>query len=394
MDRCGTRAPRSTHRNGGPTISTLSQPAYRRRAPGIAALLTALALTACGTGAAAPASVSTTVAASPVSATIRPAPTPETTAAPIATPTATPPPTGTPASTATPAPTVTPIPIVAAPSGPPEAPDARAVNVVRVIDGDTIVVLIDGVEQTVGYIGVNAPERGFATAAEPLAEEAAAMNGQLLGAGTVYLQRAGGAIDATGRALSYVWVSTGSTWMLVNEQLVLRGLAAYASDPAGSAFDQRLFEAQSQATTARVGIWALPDATPAPTPTPDPRSDCDPSYPTLCIPIDSPELDCADIGVQSFPVQAPDPMSFDGDGDGLGCEPPPAPRPTPRPHPKPTPKPHPKPIRNCDPSYPTLCIPRGAPDLDCGDIPWRHFPVRPPDPMRFDGDHDGIGCES
>ncbi len=34
------------------------------------------------------------------------------------------------------------------------------------------------------------------------------------------------------------------------------------------------------------------------------------------------------------------------------------------------------------------------PDLDCGDIPYRNFVVLPPDPHHFDGDGDGIGCES
>ena len=33
------------------------------------------------------------------------------------------------------------------------------------------------------------------------------------------------------------------------------------------------------------------------------------------------------------------------------------------------------------------------PDLDCPDISYRRFRVLPPDPHRFDGDHDGIGCE-
>lgn len=47
----------------------------------------------------------------------------------------------------------------------------------------------------------------------------------------------------------------------------------------------------------------------------------------------------------------------------------------------------------CDPSYPTLCIPVGIGDLDCGDIEARRFPVRGPDPHRFDGNHDGVGCE-
>jgi hypothetical protein len=49
----------------------------------------------------------------------------------------------------------------------------------------------------------------------------------------------------------------------------------------------------------------------------------------------------------------------------------------------------------CEPSYPDLCIPPGLPDIDCGDIPeFTDFPVLPPDPHGFDGDNDGIGCES
>jgi micrococcal nuclease len=43
-----------------------------------------------------------------------------------------------------------------------------------------------------------------------------------------------------------------------------------------------------------------------------------------------------------------------------------------------------------------VCIPPPPPDLDCGDIPYRNFTVRHdvPDPHRFDGDKDGVGCES
>ncbi len=48
----------------------------------------------------------------------------------------------------------------------------------------------------------------------------------------------------------------------------------------------------------------------------------------------------------------------------------------------------------CDPAYPTVCIPPPPPDLDCADITDRNFEVLPPDPHHFDGDHDGIGCES
>jgi micrococcal nuclease len=48
---------------------------------------------------------------------------------------------------------------------------------------------------------------------------------------------------------------------------------------------------------------------------------------------------------------------------------------------------------SCDPAYPDFCIPPPPPDLDCKDIPHKNFTVLPPDPHRFDGDHDGIGCE-
>jgi micrococcal nuclease len=49
---------------------------------------------------------------------------------------------------------------------------------------------------------------------------------------------------------------------------------------------------------------------------------------------------------------------------------------------------------SCDPSYPMVCIPPPPPDLDCGDISFRNLTVLQPDPHRFDGDKDGIGCES
>jgi micrococcal nuclease len=49
---------------------------------------------------------------------------------------------------------------------------------------------------------------------------------------------------------------------------------------------------------------------------------------------------------------------------------------------------------NCDSSYSGVCIPSPPPNLDCGDIPHKNFGVLSPDPHRFDGEGDGIGCES
>lgn len=58
-----------------------------------------------------------------------------------------------------------------------------------------------------------------------------------------------------------------------------------------------------------------------------------------------------------------------------------------------TPVPTRDPLR-CHPSYPTVCIPPPPPNLSCLGIVHRNFVVLPPDPHGFDGDDDGIGCET
>jgi endonuclease YncB( thermonuclease family) len=53
-------------------------------------------------------------------------------------------------------------------------------------------------------------------------------------------------------------------------------------------------------------------------------------------------------------------------------------------------------MRNCDKSYPGVCIPSGRSvgDLDCQDIPqYWDFSVKAPDPHHLDGDGDGIACK-
>jgi hypothetical protein len=49
---------------------------------------------------------------------------------------------------------------------------------------------------------------------------------------------------------------------------------------------------------------------------------------------------------------------------------------------------------NCDPSYPKVCIKSPPPNLNCPDIPHKNFQVTGSDPHGFDRDNDGIGCES
>lgn len=61
--------------------------------------------------------------------------------------------------------------------------------------------------------------------------------------------------------------------------------------------------------------------------------------------------------------------------------------------PPPQPEPAPEPAGNCDPAYPSVCIPSG-PDLDCPEVSYKDFQVLEPDPHGFDRDNDGVGCES
>lgn len=130
-----------------------------------------------------------------------------------------------------------------------------------------------------------------------------------------------------------------------------------------------------------------PGQTRAPSQTGD---NCEASYPDFCIPAglspdeitcDSPEI----AGQQDFTVLFPDPYNLDSDGDGLGCNSTPEPTPTVDPD-----------RADCEPSYPTLCLPIDLldEDINCEDIDDRDFDVLPPDPYSLDKNGDGIGCAS
>jgi hypothetical protein len=65
---------------------------------------------------------------------------------------------------------------------------------------------------------------------------------------------------------------------------------------------------------------------------------------------------------------------------------------------RPAPSPPPPSVGDCAPSYPTVCIAPPPPDLNCADVPHNDFTVLwtvpDPDPHHFDGNHDGVGCET
>jgi micrococcal nuclease len=193
-------------------------------------------------------------------------------------------------------------------------------RVVSITDGDTIRVRIDGDEYRVRYIGMDAPERGD----DPIAGDATRANRRLVDDERVWLERDVSSTDRFDRLLRHVWIKRDADWLLVGAELVRRGLASAKSYPPDVRYDDLLWEAQLEAQSASVGLWASTPSTPAPPPgflDPPAQTDgCDPAYPGVCIPSAPPDLDCGDISYRRFEVQAPDPHNFDGDFDGIGCE--------------------------------------------------------------------------
>ena len=56
-------------------------------------------------------------------------------------------------------------------------------------------------------------------------------------------------------------------------------------------------------------------------------SECDLSYPDVCLPTPPPDLNCTDITSRRFEVVGSDPHALDGDNNGIACEGPPLPVP-------------------------------------------------------------------
>jgi len=130
-------------------------------------------------------------------------------------------------------------------------------RVVRVVDGDTIVVRIGGAEERVRYIGMDTPESVKPdTPIQPMAEEAAAANRALVEGQEVMLEREISDRDRFDRLLRDVWVDRDGTLVLVGLELVRDGFAQVATFPPDVAYVQELLAAQRQARADGVGLWA------------------------------------------------------------------------------------------------------------------------------------------
>jgi micrococcal nuclease len=184
---------------------------------------------------------------------------------------------------------------------------------VNIVDGDTIDVIISGVQYRVRYIGIDTPEVN-----EYYYYQAKAANANLVYGKTVLLIKDVSEVDRYDRLLRYVFIGD----IFVNQVLVELGFAQANDYTPDTACSSTFNNAESFARSSLLGFWKpTPTSLPAGLlPLPTSSGNCDPSYPTICIPSPPPDLDCGDIPYNDFQVLPPDPHNFDGDDDGYGCE--------------------------------------------------------------------------
>ena len=119
----------------------------------------------------------------------------------------------------------------------PTSPTTEA-TVVRVIDGDTIVVTYGGEEYKVRYIGMDAPEtKDPNSPIEWMGPQATEANAALVAGETVFLEKDVSEVDRFDRLLRYVWLADGTAWTLVNLELVRQGVAIAKSYPPDVRYD-------------------------------------------------------------------------------------------------------------------------------------------------------------
>ncbi|MCE9623647.1 MAG: thermonuclease family protein [Actinomycetia bacterium] len=125
-----------------------------------------------------------------------------------------------------------------------------------VVDGDTVDMTIDGVEERVRLIGIDTPETKKAnTPVQCFGPEATAYTQSLLPEGTaVYLERDVEARDIYGRLLAYAYVV--ETGAFVNLAIVREGYAQTLTIPPNVAHSSEFVQAARDAERDNVGLWA------------------------------------------------------------------------------------------------------------------------------------------
>lgn len=130
--------------------------------------------------------------------------------------------------------------------------ETEIATVVRVIDGDTIVVNLSGTEERVRYVGIDTPELARnGKQAECMGEEAKGQNEFLVLGQEVTLKRDISDKDKYGRLLRYVYVED----VLVQEQLVEGGFAEVFYYKPDITKYKELKDLEKKAKENQEGMW-------------------------------------------------------------------------------------------------------------------------------------------
>ncbi|KAA3663554.1 MAG: hypothetical protein DWQ04_10190, partial [Chloroflexi bacterium] len=129
-------------------------------------------------------------------------------------------------------------------------------EVVRVIDGDTAVFRINNTEETVRFLGIDAPETVHPNkSAECFGPEASEfVKGVLEEETAVYIEldEMTGERDKYGRLLAHIWLEDAT---LLNELLLQEGYAEFANYGNPTENDSIYLQAENDAKIASIGLW-------------------------------------------------------------------------------------------------------------------------------------------
>ena len=136
-------------------------------------------------------------------------------------------------------------------------PASARAEIVKVVDGDTVVVVFEGGRtESVRLVGIDTPEKpGGNLPAECFGAEASAFTSTLLPPGTPVLLTGGAETrDVYDRLLAYV--HRASDGLLVNMALAREGYAAALSIPPNTDYSAHFAAAVEAARAENLGLWA------------------------------------------------------------------------------------------------------------------------------------------
>jgi micrococcal nuclease len=125
-------------------------------------------------------------------------------------------------------------------------------KVVRVVDGDTVVVRYEGREERIRLIGVDTPETVHPNKpVEAYGEEAKEYTKKKLEEKNIQIEFDVQERDRYGRLLGYIWVDG----LLFNDELLRMGYARVATFPPNVKYVETFKETEKNAREKQVGIW-------------------------------------------------------------------------------------------------------------------------------------------